>query len=156
MAIVKWSPHTLSPAWRPFAEFDTLRREIDRVFNTFWPFGGSGAASNERMWTPPVDCMEKDDEYVLHAELPGMKLDDIHMQFHEGMLILQGERKLEHETHNGYDHRERAYGAFSRSFMIGPAVEADQISATYKDGILEVHVPKTAEAKPKRIMIQAA
>jgi HSP20 family protein len=156
MAIVKWSPETLSPAWRPFAEFGTLRREIDRVFNTFWPFGGSDAGANAAMWTPCVDLMEKDDEYVLHAELPGMKLDDIHIQFHEGMLTIQGERKLEHEAHNGHYHRERAYGVFSRSFMIGPAAEADQISATYKDGILEVHVPKMAEAKPKRIMIQAA
>jgi HSP20 family protein len=156
MALVRWSPSTLSPAWRPLAEFDTLRREIDRVFNTFWPFGGSNVASNDVMWTPRVDFLEKDDEYVLHAELPGMRLEDIHIQFHEGMLTIQGERKLEHEAHNGYHHRERAYGAFSRSFMIGPAAEADQISATYKDGILEVHVPKTAEAKPKRIMIQAA
>jgi len=64
MAIVKWSPNTLSPAWSPFAEFDTLRRELDRVFNTFWPFHGSDVASNHVMWTPRVDCMEKDDEYV--------------------------------------------------------------------------------------------
>jgi HSP20 family protein len=156
MALVKWSPSTLSPTWRPFAEFDTLRREIDRVFNTFWPFSGSDVASTAAMWTPRVDLTEKDDEYVFHAELPGMKLDDIHIQFHEGMLTIQGERKLEHEAHNGYYRRERGYGAFSRSFMLGPAAEADQISATYKDGILEVHVPKTAEAKPKRIMIQAA
>jgi HSP20 family protein len=154
MAIARWNPQTPSPAWRPFAEFDTLRREIDRVFNTFWP--GSDVAPTATMWTPRVDLLEKDDEYVLHAELPGMKLDDMHIQFHEGMLTIQGERKLEHGAHNGYYHCERASGAFSRSFMIGPAAEADQISATYKDGMLEVHVPKTAEAKPKHIMIQTA
>lgn len=154
MAIARWSPYTPSPTWRPLAEFDTLRREIDRVFNTFWP--GSAVAPTAAMWTPRVDLMEKDDEYVLHAELPGMKLDDMHIQFHEGMLTIQGERTLEQEAHNGYYHRERAAGAFSRSFIISPAAEADQISATYKDGMLEVHVPKTADAKPKRIMIQAA
>ena len=156
MALVKWSPNTLSQPWRPFAEFDTLRREIDRVFNTFWPFGGSDVVSREAIWPLRVDLVERDDEYVLHAELPGMKLDDVHIQFHEGMLTIQGERRMEHETHNGYHRRERAYGAFSRSFMLGSAADADKISATYKDGMLEVHVPKTAEAKAKRIMIQAA
>ena len=155
MALVKWNPHTPSLAWRPFMEFDTLRREIDRVFDTFWSFGGSNMASTEAMWTPRVDLMEQDDAYVLHAELPGMKLDDMHIQFHEGRLTIQGERRMEHEAHNGYHRRECAYGAFSRSFMLGSAADADKISATYKDGVLEIHVPKTAEAKAKRIMIQA-
>jgi HSP20 family protein len=155
MALVKWSPNMPSPAWRPFAEFDTLRRELDRMFNAFWPFGGSDMAFGDVAWAPRVDLVEKDDEYVLQAELPGMKLEDINIQFHEGTLTLQGKRKMEREAHNGYHRRERAYGAFSRSFMIGTAAEADKISATYKDGMLEIHVPKTAEAKPKRIMIQA-
>jgi HSP20 family protein len=99
--------------------------------------------------------MEKDDEYVLHAELSGMKLDDVHIRFHEEMLTMQGERKLEHETHNGYYHRERASGAFSRSFMIGPAAEADQVEAEYTNGVLPITIPKAAEARTRRSAIQA-
>ena len=156
MALVKWNPHTPSLAWRPFTEFDTLRRELDRVFNTFWPFGGSDATSTDAMWTPCVDLLEQDDAYVLHAELPGMKLDDIQIQFHEGMLTIQGERWMEPESGNGYHRRERASGAFSRRSMLGSAAEADKISATYRDGLLEIRVPKTVEAQPKRIMIQSA
>lgn len=156
MALVKWNPNTPTLPWRPFTEFDTMRREMDRVFNTLGPFGGSDGVSREAMWTPRVDLIEQDEEYVLHAELPGMKLEDIHIQFHAGMLTIQGERQMEHEAHDGYHWRERAYGAFSRRFMLGSAVDADTISATYRDGMLEIRVPKTAEAKAKRITIQAA
>lgn len=155
MALVRWNPRTLSPTWHPFAEFHALRRELDRVFDSFWPFNGNDMAGHT-LWFPRVDLMEKDEEYVLYAELPGMKLDDIHIQFHEGVLTLQGERRMEQNGQNGYHHCERAYGSFSRSFMLGSAAEADKISAIYKDGILEIHVPKTAEARTKRIAVQAA
>jgi HSP20 family protein len=100
--------------------------------------------------------MGRDDEYVLYAELPGMKLNDMHIRFHEEMLTMQGERKLKHETHNGYYHRERASGAFSRSFMIGPAAEADQVEAKYTYGMLTITIPKAAEARSRRSAIQTA
>lgn len=154
MALVRWNPSVPAMGWSPSREFDTLRQEIDRVFNTFWP--QEAMASSTSMWTPRIDLGETEDEYVLQADLPGMKQEDIDIQFHSGMLLLKGERKLERETHNGYHRRERTYGAFARSFALGTPVEAEKISATYKDGVLEVHVPKTAAAKPKRIAIQAS
>jgi HSP20 family protein len=140
--------------WSPAREFETLRQEIDRVFNTFWP--QDAMTSSAARWAPRIDLRETEDEYVLQADLPGMKQEDLDIQFQGGMLLLKGERKLERETHNGYHHRERTYGAFARSFALGAPVEAEKISATYKDGVLEVHVPKTASAKPKHIAIQAA
>jgi HSP20 family protein len=154
MALVRWNPIVPAMGWSPLREFDTLRQEIDRVFNNFWP--QEAMASSAAMWTPRIDLRETEDEYVLQADLPGMKQEDLDIQFQGGMLLLKGERKLERETNNGYHHRERTYGAFARSFTLGTPVEADAISATYKDGVLEVHVPKTAAAKPQRIAIQAS
>ncbi len=156
MALVKWRPSRAVAPWSPFDEFDTLRREIDRAFGSFWDFPIREMAPAETMWAPRVDFMERDDEYVLRADLPGMKLEDIEVQYHEGTLTLKGERKMERESKDGYHRQERVYGTFFRSFALGAPVDAEHITATYKDGVLEVHVPKTAEARPKHIPIKAS
>jgi HSP20 family protein len=106
------------------------------------------------VWFPAVDILESKDSYLIRAELPGMKKEDVHLEVQEGALTLSGERKLE-EPANGVEyHRiERVAGKFSRTFYLPQTIKQDDIKATFRDGILEVHVPKTDEAKPKQIAI---
>jgi HSP20 family protein len=101
-----------------------------------------------------VDILESRDSYLIRAELPGMKKEDFDVELEDGTLTLSGERKFE-EPANGVEyHRvERAPGKFSRSFYLPQTIQHDAIKATYRDGILEVYVPKAEEAKPKQIAI---
>jgi HSP20 family protein len=97
---------------------------------------------------------------LLVADLPGMKQEDINVTVEDNVLTLQGTREVEHEAQNGQNgyaqYRERAYGSFCRRFTLGTAVDADQITATYTAGVLQVHIPKTLAAQPKRITVQSA
>ncbi|GIX46501.1 MAG: molecular chaperone [Candidatus Tectimicrobiota bacterium] len=156
MALVRWSPTLPATQWSPWREFESLRQDIDRLFNAFWNLAGREVLPVEAMWAPRVDYMERDDEFVIQADLPGMNLEDIDIQFHGDTLTIKGERKAAYEGDSGYQHRERYYGSFYRSFSFGVPVDAEHITATYKNGVLEVHVPKAAEAKPKRIAVQAS
>jgi HSP20 family protein len=101
-----------------------------------------------------VDILESKDSYLIRAELPGMKKEDFNLELKDGTLTLSGERKLE-EPANGveYHRAERLAGKFTRSFFLPQTVKHDGIKATYKDGILEVYVPKAEEAKPKQISV---
>jgi HSP20 family protein len=132
---------------------------MDRLFDAFsGTMPPSGA--NEALWYPRVDLQEHDQEFVLVADLPGMQQDDINITVENNLLTLQGKRLVEHRADNGqhgYAHySERAFGTFCRRFTLGAAVDAEQITATYKAGVLEVHIPKTAAAQPKRIAVQSA
>ena len=111
-----------------------------------------GAAAG--VWYPPVDILESKDSYIIRAELPGMRKEDLKTEVNEGVLTLGGERKFE-EPANGVEyHRvERVAGKFSRSFYLPQTVKQDSIKATYRDGILEIQVPKAEEAKPRQIAI---
>jgi len=132
---------------------------MDHLFNAFL---GSMPSSGvqESLWYPRVDLQEHDQEFVLVADLPGMQQEDIQITVENNILTLQGKRMVEHRAENeqnGYAHySERAFGTFCRRFTLGAAVDADQITATYKAGVLEVHIPKTAAAQPKRIAVRAS
>jgi HSP20 family protein len=103
---------------------------------------------------PPVDILESKDAYLIRAELPGMKKEDFKLEVNDGTLTLSGERKAEVLTEGVDYHRtERVNGKFSRSFYLPQTVTQDGIKATYRDGILEIHVPKAEEAKPRQIAI---
>jgi HSP20 family protein len=139
--------------WEPFDGLNRIQSRINDLFEE--TFGRSRANSNATgVWFPPVDILESKDSYLIRAELPGMKKEDFNLELHDGTLILSGERKFE-EPANGVDyHRvERVTGRFSRSFYLPQTVKSDAINATYRDGILEIHVPKAEEAKPKQITI---
>jgi HSP20 family protein len=163
MALVRWNPmmpwNPTQDPWRPFSGLESLRANVDHLFNTFFGTMQSANASESR-WYPRVDLREQDQEFVLVADLPGMKQEDFQITVENNVLTLQGKRVVEHEAQNGqhgYAHySERAYGTFSRRFMLGAAVDADTITATYTNGVLEVHIPKTAAAQPKRIAVQSA
>ena len=156
-AMMPWRPS--QDPWSSFTGIESLHSEMDRLLTSF--FGGMpSAGANASLWYPRVDLQEHDEEFVLVADLPGMQQEDIHITVENNLLTLQGQRTVEHEAQNGqngYAHyRERAYGTFCRRFTLGAAVDADTITATYKAGVLEVHIPKTAAAQPKRIAVQSA
>jgi HSP20 family protein len=141
--------------WTPRGNLQSFQDEMNRMFDQFFR-GGSGeeAGWGLRTWTPPVDIYETDDALVLKAELPGVSKDDVSIEVHQNTLILRGQRTHEAEVKDEHYHRvERAYGTFQRSFVLPAIVDQDKVQATYKDGVLELHLPKSEAAKPKRIAI---
>jgi HSP20 family protein len=107
------------------------------------------------VWAPVVDIYETDEKMVIKAELPGLKKEDIDIEVRDNTLTLKGERKFEKEIKQENYHRvERAYGSFQRSFTLPSTIKQEAIEATFKDGILEVSLPKAAEVKPKKVEIR--
>jgi HSP20 family protein len=140
--------------WDPFDGLNRIQSRINNLFDETFGRSNAGAAAASNVWFPPVDILESRDSYLIRAELPGMKREDFNLEVHEGSLTLSGERKFEEPAEGVQYHRvERASGKFSRSFYLPQTVQKDGIKATYRDGILEVHVPKAEEAKPRQIAI---
>jgi HSP20 family protein len=133
-----------------FRGFDRARTRL-RLFGRGWDWEPTLPAT---AWNPSVDIFENDKEIVVKAELPGMSAKNIDLRLVDNVLTLRGERHFERETDEKNYHRiEREYGAFSRSFVLPTLVNADQVSAEYKDGILKVVLPKHEERKPKSINV---
>ncbi|MGZ5927173.1 MAG: Hsp20/alpha crystallin family protein [Rhizomicrobium sp.] len=156
-------------AWHPF---ETLRREVDRIFENFnrdlWrsPFSRS-VFDIEPLWrreltlaaTPAVDIVEKDGAFEVTAELPGMDEKNIEVKLDNGGLTIRGEKQEEkEEKQKGYHLQERSYGSFERYFAVPEGVDTDKIEASFKKGVLTVTLPKKPEAqKPaKKIDVKAA
>jgi HSP20 family protein len=141
--------------WTPMRNLLSFQEEMNRMFNEFFRSGGDDEASwGLRTWTPPVDIYETDDALVLTAELPGVSKDDVAIEIHENTLTLRGQRTHSAEVHDDrYHRREQAYGDFQRSFVLPMTVDHEKVQASYRDGILELRLPKLESAKPKRIAI---
>ena len=108
-------------------------------------------------WTPAIDVLDRKDEMVLRADLPGLTEKDIEITVQDGNLSLQGQRKEEKETkEEDYYCCERWSGTFSRTLALPPGINADKVNAAFKNGVLEIHLPKTKQAEGKRIEIKAA
>jgi HSP20 family protein len=138
--------------WDPFRELTTLRDEMNRMFGR--PAGAPGGAGVT--WSPPVDVFDTPEAIILKAELPGLKPEDVELTVDDNVLSLRGERRFQEKVEDGRYYRlERAYGQFSRSMALPQGVRADEISAVFSDGVLEVRVPKTEEVKPRKISVQA-
>ena len=139
--------------WRPFEDFSTLRREMDRVLERF--FGEpSGVERPVGMWTPRTNVTETKDSLTITAELPGLEAKDVDVAISGDMLTIKGEKKQEKEEKDEYHHVvERTYGAFSRMVRLPAPVAADKIKASFKNGVLTVTLPKTEEAKQKAIPV---
>jgi HSP20 family protein len=132
---------------------DELNRVMGDVFGRGWVTEETGAV----LWQPPVDIEEQPERYTLHVELPGMRLEDIKITLEDNRLVIRGEKTRTEEQKNATFHRlERVYGTFERSFALSHAVKSDKIEATYRDGVLEVTVPKAEEAKAREIPIKTA
>jgi len=157
MAITRWEPFRGLRRWDPFREISSLQREMDRLFSQY--FGRIRGPEEEGLavaaWSPAVDIYETDEKLVLKVELPGLKKEDIDIQVRDNTLTLKGEKKFEKEVKEENYHRtERAYGTFQRSFTLPSTIKQEGIEAIFKDGILEISLPKAEEAKPKQIKIQ--
>jgi HSP20 family protein len=150
MNIVKWHRPTLA-TWPGFGRLSDLRDEIDRLFES--PLTELARTSQLLSgWTPALDVYEDKDNFIVKAELPGMKKEAIEVSLHDGTLSISGERQSEvkHEDAEVY-RAERFFGRFQRTVALPTAVAADKVKAAYKDGILTITLPKTEEAKPKQI-----
>ena len=134
----------------PYRELTTLRDEMGRLFSRTF---GEGAAA----WTPALDVIDSKEAILLKLDLPGMRPEDVDIEVHEGVLTVKGERRFEEKVEEGQYHRlERSYGHFQRSLTLPKAVKADDITAAFENGVLEVRVPKADEVKPRRITVGAA
>jgi HSP20 family protein len=136
--------------WDPFAEVDGLF-SLGR-----WPrltIEGEDPMTFE--WSPSADISETDKEYLIRAELPGMKKEDVKVTLGDGVLTIQGERRQKKDDKNEKFHRvETQYGSFTRTFTLPDHVKADGVSCEAKEGVLTVHIPKTEHKKPREISIQ--
>ena len=123
--------------------------DFNRLFNSL--FDSPVAAQR---WTPSMDLVETDDHYLLRADLPGMKQEDVAIEFNDGVLTLSGERGHDYERkEKGYFRIERSFGKFSRSLSLPDGVDPDRIDAAFHDGVLEVTIPKPEQRKPRRIEV---
>lgn len=134
----------------PFRDMARLQDEMSRLFDERL------VGSPESMgWTPACDVFEDGDEVVIRAALAGVSPKDVDIRFENGVLTLKGERKMEREERKDNYHRvEMSYGSFTRSFALPATVDPEKIRAESKDGVLSIHLPKKAEAKPKAIQVK--
>lgn len=155
MAMERWRPFSGSAVdrWDPFRNLSDIQGEVNRLFDSF--FGrATSTAQGGRAWTPFVDMHETKDDLVLRVDLPGVRDKDVSVSITGDWLTIRGERQFEQEqTQNQYLHLERAYGKFERYVQLPMAVQADKVKATYRDGVLEIRLPKAEEVKPKEVKI---
>jgi HSP20 family protein len=147
MAIVRWLD--------PFRDLTSIQERMNQIFeDALARSRGRDEGLRTGMWTPAVDIYEKNDTVVVKAELPGVEKDQISVEVKDGILTLRGERKFEREVKEESYHRiERSYGTFLRSFSLPVSVNQEQVKATFRDGVLEVELPKKENAKPKQIKV---
>jgi HSP20 family protein len=140
--------------WRPLRDLVSMQEEMNRLFDDFFGRPLVRAEGTEGVWSPSVDVSEDKDNVIVRAEMPGMKKEEVKISIQDNVLTLKGEKKQEKEEKDANYHRiERSYGSFSRSFTLPTAVKADKVKASYKDGMLNITLPKTEEAKPKEIPV---
>lgn len=143
MALIRWEP--------------ALQQDLNRLFGTFFDSQTGERRPAPRRFVPAVDLVEEDERYVLRADLPGLKQDDVKIEVEDRVLTVSGERSSQSEQRGeGYVRIERASGSFSRSVRLPEGVDAAAIEASFADGVLEVSIPKPEQSKPTRVAIKAA
>jgi len=147
MTIVKWDP---------FRNVAALQDRINRIFDE--SFSRTADLEDDismSAWKPSVDIYETDEAIILKAELPGIKKEDISVEVKDNILTLKGERAEEKEIkEKNYYRKERAFGTFNRAFNLQHRIQPDKIKARFKDGVLEIEIPKPEEEKPKQITVK--
>lgn len=143
----------------PWKDFGTLQERINGMFDdtmrALYPH--EGEELERGTWMPAVDIHETEDGYVVKADLPGMKREDIQIDLKDNTLQIKGEKKFEEKvSKDNYIRTERAYGTFVRSFTLPHNVDPEKIKASYRDGVLELTLPKKEEAKPKQIKVEVS
>jgi HSP20 family protein len=138
--------------WEPFRDLVTVRDDVDRLFDAFF---GRTYDDMENFWRPAIDIEENNGNLMVRAEIPGMKKEEIKVSVKDDVLTISGERSRENETKDKTVHRiERSYGQFRRMISLPAQVDADKVKATYKDGVLNVILPKPESMKPKQIEVE--
>lgn len=139
----------------PFDSIENFRNEIS---NFFKPMSGlmrrDGGGLFERDWSPSIDVYDSDNEVLVKADIPGLKKDEMDISIHGDLLTIKGEKKRGNEVRKeNYYRAERFYGSFNRTIQLPSEVEQDKVNATYKDGVLELKIPKKEEARTKHISV---
>lgn len=133
--------------------FGDLRRMEGRFFEPFFRFPFVQEEMQSSAWNPPVDVHEETEKIVVKVEVPGVDEKDLRVTFEDGLLTISGERQFERKDDRNYHRIERAYGSFTRTFTLPRSVDAAQIAASYRNGVLEIEIPKREESRPKQINI---
>jgi HSP20 family protein len=152
MALIRWKrPET--DVWDPFGSLSHLQDEMNRMFDTSLRRFTMG--EYEGAFLPAIDLVDEKDKFIVRAELPGMKKEDVHVVLQDNWLTISGEKKHEAESkETNYYRTERVYGTFTRRLELPTGVDAKKIDAQFKDGVLHISLPKTEEAKPREIEVK--
>ena len=151
MALIRWSP--TRDLWDPFSNLAEIQDEMNRLFDT--SLRRTGAAAFDGTFVPAVDVVEEKDNYLVRADLPGLSKEDVSVTLQDNYLTIKGEKKHETETKEAnYYRKERVHGSFTRTIELPMSVDAKKIDAHFKDGVLQVRLPKSEEAKPKQIEVK--
>lgn len=143
--------------YQPWDMFNQVREDMNRLLETH--FGDLRDSDNSRVitsqWTPAIDIREEPNRFVIYADVPGVKVEDIEVTMENGVLTVKGERKFEKEQEkNGYRNVERATGSFYRRFSLPDSANAERIEAKNKDGVLEIVIPKQEKTLPRKIAVK--
>jgi HSP20 family protein len=155
MAIERWRPFVSVERWDPFRNMTDIQGEVNRLFDSFLGRPtASTTGSAMRTWAPVVDMHETKDDLILSFEIPGVTDKDVSVSIMGDLLTVKGERGFNRDSKDeSVHHVERVYGEFERSVQLPMSVQTDKVKATYRDGVLEVTLPKAEEVKPKAIKV---
>lgn len=143
--------------WDPFRELEDMSTRLNRLFSRPAPVGPDQDGAVFADWAPAMDVQETDTEYMVKTDLPAVRREDVKVTVENGILAIEGERRMEKEEKDKKFHRiERNYGRFVRRLAVPSEVDGQKVSAEFKDGVLNVHLPKSPQAKPKTIDIKVA
>jgi len=154
--MTRWEPLA---RWSPWKEVEEMEKRLATMFGrtSMASNGEKKEAISVAEWSPLVDITEDEKEYIVKAEIPEMKKEEIKINVHDDVMSISGERKYEKEEKGKKYHRvERSYGSFMRSFTLPEDADGAKVNAEYKEGVLTVHLPKSAKAKPKAIEVKIA
>jgi HSP20 family protein len=141
--------------WQPYGAVASLQNSINRIFHDAFPHSLAEEDFTLSSWKPVVDIYDKEGVIIIHAELPGVTKDDISIEIKDNILTLKGERvEIKEVSEDKYFRKERSFGSFYRAFTLPATINPDSIKATFKDGVLEIEIPKPEEQKLKNIQIK--
>ncbi|OQB09711.1 MAG: Spore protein SP21 [Candidatus Omnitrophica bacterium ADurb.Bin205] len=153
MALIPWRPR--EDWWDPFTDLERIQKEMNRMFNLSLAHEGNREIGIlDGAWSPAVDIYDSKDNVMVKADIPGLTKDDIEVTVQGDTLFIKGEKKQEKEVkEKDYIRTERFYGNFQRAIRLPAEVQSDKVEATYKNGVLELVLPKSEKAKPKQIKL---
>jgi len=154
MAMERWRPFGSVDRWEPFRSLVDIQGDVNRLLDNFMGRPFNGEMAKGRTWAPAIDMHETKDSIVLKVELPGVREKDVAVSITGDLLSIKGERRWDDENKDQkFLHVERVYGQFERLVQLPMAVQSDKVKASFRDGVLEVMLPKAEELKPREIKI---